>query len=124
MPRSACTHLTCPLNFSRPTPSPRSPLALAVELLVLAWGVFFITKSRDTEPTLKARNFAKVLRRGDSKKRKRRKLDSAATEEAGHNGPRPPDWDSSSDNGSDASGASDSSASEKVGREKKYLFPV
>lgn len=92
-----------------------SPPALP-ELLVLAWGIFFITKSSDTEPTLKARNFVKVIQRGGgTKKRKRRKIDPAAEEEAGHGGARPPDWDSGSDDdGVRSSGASDSGVSDKV----------
>lgn len=105
--------------FSRPARRSLVPHPLYLpELLVLAWGVFFITKSRDTEPTLKARNFAKVLQRGGSNKRKRRELDSAAAAEAsGHDGPRPQDWDSASDDDRNDSGASDSGAIEKVRRE-------
>ena len=82
---------------------------------MLAWGVFFITKSRDGQPTLKARNFAKVLQRGD-KKRKRRKLDSVAAEEAGQDGPQPPDWDSISDDDVRFADARDSGVNEKVRR--------
>lgn len=90
---------------------------------MLAWGVFFITKSRDAEPTLKGRNFAKKLHFGaPEKKRKRRKLDSAAAERAGHDGPRPPDWDPSSDDDVHASGASGSGVYEKVGRKRKVFL--
>ena len=115
--------LTFPLTFSRPARCSIVPHPLYLpELLVLAWGVFFITKSRDTEPTLKARNFAKVLQRGGSKKRKRRKLDSAAAAEAsGHDGPRPQDWDSASDDDRNDSSASDSGAIEKVRRETNVV---
>lgn len=98
---------------------PFFPARVVPELLVLAWGIFFIAKSREADPTLKARNFAKVIKLGGAtKKRKRRKLDSSAAEEAGIDGARPPDWDSSSDeDGAHLSGgASDSGASEKVRR--------
>lgn len=85
----------------------------------MAWGVFFITKSRDTEPTQRGRNFGKVLQRVAGKERKRRKLGSAAAaEKAGHDGTRPSDWDSRDDDRRSSSGVSDSSASEKVTRER------
>lgn len=84
--------------------------------MVLAWGVFFITTSRDTEPTLKARNFRKTIERvASSKKRKRQKLDSAVADNCDPNAPSPPDWESSDGDGIHASGASDSGASKKVG---------
>lgn len=38
---------------------------------MLAWGVFFISTSREAEPTLKARNFAKPLQRASSSMNKK-----------------------------------------------------
>eukprot|EP00752_Nemacystus_decipiens_P003200 g2961.t1 len=93
------------------------------ELLVLAWGVFFITRSRDTEPTLKARNFAKTLKRGGSLKRKRPKIDSAAAEESGRDGPRPPDWDSSDEDDRHASGPHDWGAIDKAEKSRRRSRP-
>lgn len=46
----------CPtLLFTRP---------LRLEILLLAWGVFFIARHNDTTPKQKARNFVKAIRRG------------------------------------------------------------
>eukprot|EP00752_Nemacystus_decipiens_P003202 g2963.t1 len=89
------------------------------ELLVVAWGVFFITtKANDTEPTLKARDFGKpgkVLKRMARKGKRRGNLGSAAAESVGHDDSRrPSEWDSSDgDDGGHASGARGSVVIEK-----------
>lgn len=110
------------LQFSASCPYHPSPPALP-ELLVLAWGVFFVTKSRGAEPTLKARNFTQVLQRGASKKRKRRKFASIAAEEAGGDGARPPDWDLSDDD-IHVSDGSDSGLSDEVCDIYMYILSI
>ena len=82
--------MTDPLHAPHFLPPPASQLA-TVELLVLVWGVFFISASRETEPTQKARNFAKSLQRASSMMNK--KTSTTQREQPGTDDEQQPDWD-------------------------------
>lgn len=68
-------------SHSLKMPASSAPVPCVVpttpELLVLAWGFFFISQSSEREPTLKARNFTKSLKLAsssvNSKMKKRRR---------------------------------------------------
>ncbi len=91
-------------------------LPAILELLVLAWGVFFISASREREPQLKARNFAKSLRVASStinSKMKKRRLGQPTADADGESRP---EWDAAR-NDRNFPTVSESGAREDVSRE-------
>lgn len=53
-----------PVFNEYPSPTLLFTRPLFLEILLLAWGVFFIARHNDITPKQKARNFAKAIRKG------------------------------------------------------------